>query len=325
MKLSIIIAVYNTATYLKTCIDSVLNQSFKDFELLLCDNRSTDGSSDILKQYAKSDSRVKYLLTDRHIKASENRQFGFTYAQGEFITFVDSDDSVKPGIYARLFKEQSKHSADIVACNYDLVYSDRVTSAYSPMKDEVIDIQEVGYPHYFTKYFCSERPNNYLWSRIIRRSLAVENKIIFPPVDISEDTIFSMFCTCRAKTVVHISDSYYNYFQRDDSTMRRTIRSKNIAESYVYAFNCVAHYVIENGLEDVFADILPSYAATRVRSILFYIKLAGTDDKDKATESLVTALRDSSMLHYLRRAVKEEKIEDASLLGTIQNVLETMQ
>ena len=322
-KLSIIIAVYNTATYLKECIDSVLNQSFKDFELLLCDNRSTDGSGDILKQYAQKDGRVKYLLTDRHIKASENRQFGLTHATGEFITFVDSDDSVKPGMYEHMFRGQEKHGADIVVCNYDIVYTDKVTTSYSEMRDEVIDVSKVGYPHYFGKYFCMQKPNNYLWSRIIRRRLATENAIEFQPVDISEDTIFTMFCTAFANKVLHIKDSYYNYFQREDSTMRVTTRSRNIAESYVFAFDCVEKYINAHGLRETFSDIMPVYAATRVRSILFYIKLAGIEH-DTAYNSLAAALKDSSMPAYLSRAVNEKLIDDSELQITVNEALKIL-
>ena len=322
-KLSVIIAVYNTAAYLKKCIDSILGQPYRDFELILSDNRSTDGGSDILKEYAVRDSRVKYLLTDRHIKASENRQFGLDFSTGEFITFVDSDDCIKPGMYEHMLREQEKHDADIVVCNYDLVYTDKVTPSYSEMRDEVIDVSKVGYPHYFGKYFCMQKPNNYLWSRIIRRRLATENAIEFQPVDISEDTIFTMFCTAFANKVVHIKDSYYNYFQREDSTMRLTTRSRNIAESYVFAFECVEKYINAHGLRETFSDIMPVYAATRVRSILFYIELAGIEH-NTAYNSLAAALKGSSMPAYLSRAVAEKLIDDSELQNTVDKALKIL-
>ncbi|MDR1840318.1 MAG: glycosyltransferase [Holophagales bacterium] len=320
-ELSIIIPVYNTAQYLRACLDSALSQSFVNFELICVDNHSSDGSADILRDYAKKDSRIKYLMTDAHGRATETRQFGLRAASGEFITYIDSDDSVKPGMYEHMFREQKKHDADIVVCNYDLVYPDRISHSYSDMGDEVINIAETGYQYYFTKYFCMPRPNNYLWSRIIRRGIALEHGIEFQPVDISEDTIFTMFCTAFANRVVHISDSYYNYFQREDSTMRLTIRSKNIADSYARAFDCAERYINSHDLQEVFHDIMPMYAATRVRSIIFYIKLVGNDD-EAAFNNLALALKGSGIPMYLRRAVSESLIKDGDLKKTIVRALE---
>ena len=322
-KLSVIIPVYNTVQYLRLCIESVLTQSFGDYELIFADNHSTDGSSDILKEYAGKDSRIKHLVTKAHGRATATRQFGLEAATGEFISFVDSDDNIKQGMYAHMFREQSKHDADIVACNYDLVYPDKTTQSYSSMEDECINIMEVGYPYYFKKYFCMPKPNNYLWSRIIRRDIAVRHGINFEPVDISEDTIFTMFCTAFAERVVHINTSYYNYFQREDSSMRTTTRSMNIADSYVYAFDCVERYVNSHGLREVFRDIMPLYAATRVRSILFYIILAGNDDAT-AYNSLISAIDGSKLPEYLQRAVSEGQIEDAELENTIRKSLDEL-
>lgn len=318
-KLSIIVPVYNTAQYLKLCIESILAQSFADYELLLVDNHSTDGGSDILQSYTSQDSRIRCLVTDTHGKATATRQFGLNAAIGEFITFVDSDDSIKPGMYEHMFREQEKNNADIVVCNYDLVYPDKTTPSYSAMKDEVIDITGIGYPYYFKKYFCMQRPNNYLWSRIMRREIIERHRIGFEPVDISEDTIFTMFCTAFAGCVVHISTSYYNYYQREDSTMRQTIRSKNIADSYAYAFDCVDRFVKFHGIENVFHYIMPLYAATRVRSILFYIKLAGSD------ESLINTLNNSRMPGYLQRAISEGLIEDPELADIVNRTLEVLR
>jgi glycosyltransferase involved in cell wall biosynthesis len=304
--------VYNTAEYLSKAIDSVLSQSFGDFELILSDNHSTDGGTDILLRYAEQDKRVKYRQPSKFCRASENRDFGLRLATGEFITYVDSDDSLKPGMYERLFAEQKKYDADISVCNYDLAYSDRAEPSYSAMRDEVLDMRELGYENWFKRYFCMQCPNNYLWTRIIRRQLIAIHGIHFHPVDITEDTIFTMLCSAFAKRIVHISDSYYNYFQREDSTVRQTVRSKNIAESYVYAFNTVADYVNDKGLGDTFRNILPTYAATRVRSVLFYVRQIGGSDEE-AYVKLAKAAKGSRIITELRRAASAEFVADDAL------------
>jgi glycosyltransferase involved in cell wall biosynthesis len=323
IKLSVIIPVYNTKDYLNKCIESVLSQSFSDFELICVDNHSTDGCSEILIKYAKKDPRIKYILTKKHGRATATRQVGLEAAKGEFITYVDSDDSIKPGMYQHMMTEQKKHDADIVVCNYDVVYPERIIPSYSNMCDEIIDIKTTGYAQYFAKHFCMKRPNNYLWSRVIRRSIVTQNDIEFQPVDISEDTIFTMFCTVFAHRVVHISKSYYNYFQREDSSMRVTIRSKNIANSYIHAFDCVEKYIKKHEIDEVFTDIMPLYAATRVRSIMFYMGLVGKED-ETIYEKITSTLMGSSMLIYLRRALNENLI-DNELVDTIHPIVAQLE
>jgi glycosyltransferase involved in cell wall biosynthesis len=317
VKLSVIIPVYNTAEYLEVCINSVLNQSFRDIEVILIDNHSTDGSAEILRDYTNKDGRVRYYQTPQFGKASVTRQFGLQFASGEFITYVDSDDSVKPGMYERLFAEQSKSDADVVVCNYDVVYPEHSEKSYSAMRNEVIDIEASGYPQYFKEYFCMPHPNNYLWSRIMRRSIITEHEISFPPVDISEDTIFTMFCSAFSRKIAHISDSYYNYNQRENSTMRETIRKKKIAESYVFAFSCVEKYVKAHGLADVFAEIFPVYAATRIRSVLFYSKLVGKDEQTAFAE-LIPALKTSNITKYLRELASNNEELNAQAQKTLR-------
>ena len=323
-KLSVIIPVYNTEQYLRHCVESVLLQSFTDFELILVDNHSTDGSYNILTEYAQKDLRVNLIKTNVHGKATATRQFGLEQATGEFITYVDSDDSIEQGMYEHLFDEQIKHDADIVVCNYNMVYPNKVDTSYSNMKDEVIDVKKDGYENYFTGFFCMPRPNNYLWSRIIRRSIAAENSIVFPDVDISEDTIFTMLCTAFANRVVHVGKSYYNYYQRENSTLRETVRSRNIASSYIHAFNCVEQYVNSHGLKEEFRNIMPVYAATRVRSILFYMGLVGNDE-DGTYDYLIPVLKNSGIPLQLQRAVDENLLDEPELNNMVSNVLEKME
>jgi len=225
-------------------------------------------------------------------------------------------------MHERLFAEQARHDADIVTCNHDLVYADRVDAAYCNIQNEVISIKEMGYPFYFKKYFCMPRPNNYVWSRIIRSAIPKNYGIRFEPVDISEDTIFTMFCTAFANKVVHISDSYYNYYQRANSTVRETVRRLNIAKSYVHAFNCVAIFVKQGGHEVIFDEIMPLYAATRARSILFYTGQAGVE---AGKEMLLEAFENSIMPDFLQRALEEGMLDDEGLIEKVQYVLDVLR
>ena len=120
---SIIIPVYDSEKYLFRCIDSVLNQTRSDFELILIDDGSKDQSTDICKQYAKKDDRVKYIRQENAgVSAARNK--GISIASGDYIGFVDSDDEICPDMYETLLREAEKYGTDIVICDAVTVYSD---------------------------------------------------------------------------------------------------------------------------------------------------------------------------------------------------------
>ena len=117
--ISIIVPVYNVERYLAACIDSVLRQTYKNFELILVDDGSTDHSGEICDRLAKTDSRMR-VFHKKNGGLSDARNFGMKYAQGDYITFIDSDDAVSPRFIEILLLESLKNSADIVQCQFAL-------------------------------------------------------------------------------------------------------------------------------------------------------------------------------------------------------------
>lgn len=113
-KVSIVVPVYNAKDYLKKCLDSVVNQTLKDIEIILIDDESTDGSSEICKSYL-SDPRVTYYYKKNEGLAAA-RQDGMERAHGEFIGFVDSDDWIEPNMYERMYSVAKNENADVVMC-----------------------------------------------------------------------------------------------------------------------------------------------------------------------------------------------------------------
>lgn len=114
MKLSIIVPIYNSSKYLKKCLDSIQNQTFKDFEVLLVNDGSTDDSAKICKKYVENDSKFKYFYKQNG-GLSDARNFGLEKAIGKWIGFVDSDDSIDPNMYAWLMERES-FGCDIICC-----------------------------------------------------------------------------------------------------------------------------------------------------------------------------------------------------------------
>lgn len=115
LKISIIVPVYKVEPYIHKCVDSILAQTFKDFELILVDDGSPDNCGQICDEYAQKDSRVKVIHKENG-GVSSARNVGIDTALGEYITFIDPDDIIEQNMYQVLFEHAIKYSADIVVC-----------------------------------------------------------------------------------------------------------------------------------------------------------------------------------------------------------------
>ncbi|MDR0723654.1 MAG: glycosyltransferase [Endomicrobium sp.] len=123
-EISAIIPVYNTGKYLKQCLDSVCNQTFKDIEIICINDGSTDGSLDILKEYEHKDLRIKIIINQKNEGAGAARNKGIETARGQYIAFVDSDDWIDLSYYEVLYNMAKSYEADLIRTSYILEYSD---------------------------------------------------------------------------------------------------------------------------------------------------------------------------------------------------------
>ena len=114
-RISIIVPVYNVEKYLKKCVDSILGQTFTDFELLLIDDGSTDNSGSICDELAKTDNRIKVIHKENG-GLSDARNIGIEVAKGDFIGFIDSDDYIDEDMYAFLYNNILKYDAELSMC-----------------------------------------------------------------------------------------------------------------------------------------------------------------------------------------------------------------
>ena len=140
-KISVIVPVYNVKLYLHKCVDSILNQTYQNIEVLLIDDGSTDGSSDICDSYTEKDSRIK-VVHKKNGGLSSARNTGLDMATGEYILFVDSDDYIDIEMIRRLYDALVKTGADMGVCNIRMVGVDGLTTFPYPenvVRDEEMD------------------------------------------------------------------------------------------------------------------------------------------------------------------------------------------
>jgi glycosyltransferase involved in cell wall biosynthesis len=159
-KISVIVPVYNTEKYLEKCVDSIIQQSYKNIEILLIDDGSTDGCVSICDRYANQDKRIK-VIHQSNAGVAVSRNKGLENASGEYVAFVDSDDSIRPEMFAILHEKLTKNNADLAMLNeiiispesgYEISYSDPIQRPFNltgcfPAKDFWLEYLDT-YPHY---------------------------------------------------------------------------------------------------------------------------------------------------------------------------------
>lgn len=188
--ISVIVPVYNCERWLDECIESVLNQTFQEFELILVDDGSTDGSGMICDLYATKDERVRVFHKENGFGGGEARNYGIDKSRGDFIVFLDSDDCHKPDMLEQLYQAQQQGNYDLVVCGYNYINEfgiDGDTFCLPPT--EIIGRQEV------LDYFITHYPDGllgYPWNKMYRGSIIREKKVFFPKMRRLEDGIFNV-------------------------------------------------------------------------------------------------------------------------------------
>lgn len=213
---SIIVPIYNTETRLKRCIDSLVNQTFKDIEIILVDDGSTDKSSSICDEYANKDSRIK-VIHQKNAGQGIARNSGLKVANGEYIAFLDSDDYMDSNSYGIIKEAIDKTDADLCAFGYcQLSESGKVVYQSIVHKNEYCgkEIKKEFILHFFGDDPVDEELSGVSsCMSVYRKSIVVDNKIRFLSERkvFSEDTIFNLDFCKYAKKVITIPDILYNY------------------------------------------------------------------------------------------------------------------
>lgn len=208
-KISIIVPVYNMEKYLHQCVDSILAQTFKDFELLLIDDGSKDSSPKICDDYAAADSRVKVVHKENSGQA-DSRNMAIAMAKAPLIGFVDSDDWIEPDMYEVLYRTMMENDADISICSYFMSYVKNDAPVRSSGEVEVYDREEA-----MLLLLRDKKIKSFLWDKLFRREVITDD---MPKSYRYEDysTLIKWFAS--AGTVAFCKRPEYHYRQRAGST-----------------------------------------------------------------------------------------------------------
>ncbi len=222
VKISIVIPIYNAEDHLQRCVDSVLNQTEKNIEIILVDDGSKDNSIEICKNYLNQDKRVQLIHQENSgVSAARNR--GIEQACGEYIGFIDSDDWIEPNMYECLLREANQASADIVMCDARTVYEDGKIQADTITQ---LSANQILQKSDFTPSLLLEMAGS-AWRCIYKNHRYTakrqkQNALLFPlGVKFSEDRIFNLYAFGQANKICYIKKAFYNRYMNKKSAVHR--------------------------------------------------------------------------------------------------------
>lgn len=241
--ISVIVPVYNVENYLEKCVDSILNQTYKNLEIILVDDGSTDNCGKMCDEYAKKDGRIK-VIHKQNGGLSDARNAGIDIAQGEFIGFIDSDDYIHLQMYEILYNAIIEANADVAKCDFKDVYAndDNVFDNVDIIKSKVYTNQEL-----ITGYFFKD----YIWEFAISACVKLYRKEIFnnlrfPKGRLYEDYYIKYDILTRANKVVIVDQVLYYYFHRDGSIMHSNVTMKSINDMHTICKNDLEFFISRN-------------------------------------------------------------------------------
>ena len=212
--ISIIIPVYHCETYLKDALDSVLNQTFSDYEILLIDSNPENEKSQIAKKYTNKYSNV-YLFENDILGAGTPRNIGVQHAKGEYLLFMDADDFLPTNdILEAYVKEMDTKNCDILVGNYMRLWDGKYLQAKSHALFSKYTRND---ENFVFKGFFSVGTLSYVWAKLYRKEFIVKNHIHFKSLMYAEDKLFNIECYFHNPKYNFIDKNVYVYRKNDDS------------------------------------------------------------------------------------------------------------
>lgn len=214
-KISVIVPVFNSEQYLEKCLNSILNQTLNNIEVILINDGSTDSSLQIIKQYAEKYSNIKYKTKENEGQAIA-RNLGIQMATGEFICFVDSDDYIENTMLEKLYKNAIENNSDIVICDYVEEYGNKKIEK----KSLFINAENM-----HKSYIVSVAGP---CSKIIKSDIFKQNNIKFLENNIYEDLAVIPTLVLYTQHISYCEEVLYHYVIRNNSTMQQIKYTKKL-------------------------------------------------------------------------------------------------
>ena len=215
--ISIIVPVYNTSKYLERCLNSLINQTYKNIEILIVNDGSTDNSLEICKNYQKKDKRV-IILDKKNSGPSLTREYGFKHSKGEYLMFVDSDDWVDLDYCEYLLDLIKKANADVASCSY-YINNSRINE-----EELLIELKK---EEIIKNYLSYSYIKGCVWNKIYKKSI-IKSKYFAGDLKTAEDILFTCNVIINSKKLICSTVPKYHYNVSNISITRSNVTKKNL-------------------------------------------------------------------------------------------------
>lgn len=240
--ISIIIPIYNTKNYLDKCLSSVINQTYKNLEILLIINTDTDDFQTLCQKYKTLDSRIKILHVS-NVSVGEARNIGLKHSTGNYISFIDSDDYINPDMIELLLKNIIKTNADIADIGFAKEFNNQLEKKIFSDKIEVLNQTDA-----LVELLKNQKLQSYVWNKLFKKE--VWNNIWFSPDKMFEDIDIMYKLFLNVNTLVVIDSLKYIYVQRNTSIVHTHNSSfildklNVIIDRYNHLRNCYSNQIL---------------------------------------------------------------------------------
>lgn len=278
--ISVVVPIFNVEKYLAECIESILNQTYTKFELILVNDGSTDNSLEICNQYSKKDNRIK-IVNKKNGGLSDARNAGIDIAKGEYIIFIDSDDFINKNMFKIMFDIAKSKNADIVQCSYKEFYNKEDINDSSIINNE-FELKELT-PIEALYGFYDEKKSGLTtvaWNKLYKTKLF--EGIRYPYGKIHEDVFTTYKLIFKANKIVCTETPLYYYRQRENSittskyNKNRLVILEAVKERTNFMKNVVKSEELYNlGLKNYYCNMMNSYVK---------YKKSNPDDKETLKE-----------------------------------------
>lgn len=238
-RLSIIVPVYKVEKYIHKCVDSILNQTFTDFELILVDDGSPDNCGRICDGYEKKDSRVR-VIHKKNGGLSDARNYGIDAAQGEIIGFVDSDDDIDLNMYKSMIEYMDKHNLDVVCADTYVIKNEKRKFKPRYAGNKIFNAPDGAIA------ILDGTLDNAAWNKIYKRNIIGE--VRYPKGRIYEDVATTYKFVYSAQRVGYMCKPFYNYYKRKGSIVASSFNSKSRYDCFL-GYRERMNFALEKGLD----------------------------------------------------------------------------
>ena len=266
-KISVIIPVYNAEKFIAKCLDSIINQTFRDIEIICVDDCSSDNSKRILQEYALKDSRIKTIFFDKNKKQGAARNAALDIANGKYVTFVDSDDYIEPAMLKKMYEKAEKNYCDLVITNVENYVNTEDENTLKLKKKLDSSYRDKNFKTGFYFYNFNQRDLRVgPVAKLYKREILEDNHIRFPENIMQEDEAFYWFVMPFVNNLYLLDEPLYKRLIHTNSTMYYLDYENKFVYDHAKIVKLIKNFLKERKLYDLYKHKFIYYAQAVINS-----------------------------------------------------------